>query len=67
MKIVKKVELTTEEKEVCRESSTKILKTIANICLQMKCAEIDDCDDCPISKCIEEIRIGAANLNKIGG
>lgn len=66
MKITKKVELTPEKKEICIEGSIKILKTIANICLQMKCAGID-CDDCPIGKCIREIRIGAANLNEIGG
>jgi hypothetical protein len=66
MQIVKKVELTPEEKGICIEGSVKILKTIAHMCFQMKCAGID-CDDCPIGKCIKEIRIGATDLNKLGG
>lgn len=66
MQIVKKGELTPEEKGICREGSVKILKTIAHVCFQMKCAGIA-CDDCPIGKCIREIRIGAENLNEIGG
>lgn len=66
MKIIKKVELTPEEKKVCKESVTKILEVKSKVCLQMGCEGLD-CSDCPIHKAIKTIEEGAILLSIDGG
>ena len=62
MKIVKKVELTSKEKEVCKESMIKILEIKSGICLKMDCEGLD-CSDCPIHKAVKTIEEGAFMLD----
>ena len=62
MKIVKKVELSPKEKEVCKESMIKILEIKSGICLKMGCEGLD-CSDCPIHKAVKTIEEGAFMLD----
>lgn len=62
MKIVKMVELTPKEKEVCKESMIKILEIKTDICFKMNCKGLD-CIDCPIHKAARAIEEGALMLN----
>ena len=62
MKIIKKVELTPKEKEVCKESMIKILKIKSGVCLKMGCEGLD-CFDCPIHRAIKTIEEGAILLS----
>lgn len=51
MKIIKRVEMTQEEKALCETVATELSTIESNLCDAISCAGID-CNQCPIAKTI---------------
>jgi hypothetical protein len=55
MKIIKTIEMTQKEKDLCETASRKLSTIRGELCSQMKCNGIDCSTQCPISKAVNLI------------